>query len=103
MNTVTEMVDHPQYDAVATEASKAAIFWFFVTFGYLLFFTPVSPGVLGGIGFAIGGMFAVSLLVAAPLLIINLKLGWSVWFFKLTCAPATIAATWFSYQALFGG
>ena len=89
--------DDPNYDAAASNASRATIFTFFATCIYLFFFSGVQPGLLGGAAFFFGGMFAVSILISMPLFILRTQapaLG-------LLISIADIAATFFAARFVY--
>ncbi|MEP7150096.1 MAG: hypothetical protein ABI856_00145 [Nitrospira sp.] len=71
MANLNEIAAHPNYDAAASSASKATIFVFMATFGYLVFFSGISPGVIGGVAFFFIGIFAVSLLISMPVFLLR--------------------------------
>ena len=73
MADLKEITESPGYNAAATAASKSTIFVFIATFAYLVFFSEVSPGVLGGAIFLAVGIFAISVVIAAPLFMLKLK------------------------------
>ena len=60
MAKLGDIVNHPNYTAAATSASKGTIFVFIATFFYLVFFSGVSPGLIGGTAFFFAGIFVVS-------------------------------------------
>ena len=61
------------YDTAAASASKATISYFFLTFIYMVYFSGVSPGWIGGALFLLIGIFAVSLIIAFPLFYVRTK------------------------------
>ena len=73
MPDLETIAKQPNYDAAASGASKTTIFVFIVTFGYLVFFSGVSSGFIGGIAFVIIGMFVVSLVISMPLFLLKSK------------------------------
>jgi hypothetical protein len=74
MAKLSEIVEHPNFDSAASGAAKTTIFVFVATFGYLVFLSGVSPGLIGGAAFFVIGIFAASLLIAAPLFYLRVKL-----------------------------
>jgi hypothetical protein len=73
MAKLREIVNHPNYTTAASSASKATIFVFIATFVYLVFFSGVSPGLIGGAAFFFIGIFIVSLVVSMPLFLLRTK------------------------------
>jgi hypothetical protein len=71
---LSEIVEHPSYDAAASGAAKTTIFVFIATFGYLVFLSGVAPGLISGAAFFVIGIFAVALLISAPLFLLRIKL-----------------------------
>jgi hypothetical protein len=73
MAKLKEIVGDPNYNASAMSASKATIFVFVATFGYLALFSGISPGFIGGAAFFFIGIFVVSIVISMPLFFIRAK------------------------------
>ena len=102
MSKLDEIVNDPSYESAAGEASKATIFVFFGTFAYLIFFTDVSPELIGGTIFAVVGMFATSLVIAAPLFLIKRRWPMIALLVNIAEIATTIIVTWAAYMWFFG-
>lgn len=74
MAKLGDIVNHPNYTAAASSASKGIIFVFIATFIYLLFFSGVSPGLIGGAAFFFAGIFVVSIVISMPLFLLRAKI-----------------------------
>jgi hypothetical protein len=114
--------DHPQSDEAASQLSKNYIFLFACTTIGLMIFSSASPGWVFGAAFLGAGMFAISILVAAPMfwlrfhilpaslvekpldeagaaLLLFIKV--SVVVFGLLDIALPIGITWWAYMRLF--
>ena len=91
----------PNYDAAAAGASKSTIFVFIATFGYLVFFSGVSPGFIGGIAFFILGVFAVSLAISMPLFLLKSKFPKIAILASIIDVGVTILVTRAAYLLIF--
>ena len=101
MTKVEDVVTDPNYDSAASGASKATIFVFVATFGYLLFFSGTSPGIFGGAGFFFIGIFVVSFVISMPLFLLRAKAPRLGTLVSVADIAITILLTRFVYLFLF--
>ena len=101
MAKLGEIVADPNYNAAASGAAKATIFVFIATFGYLVFFSGTSPGIIGGAVFFGVGIFVVSLVISMPLFLLRAKLPGSGLLISIADIAITIFVTRFVYLWLF--
>ena len=103
MAKLNDIVNRPGFETAGTSASKATIVVFAATFLYLVIFSDIKPGILGGAIFFVVGIFAVSLLISMPLFILRAKfpiLGIAI---SLADVVITVALTHLVYVWLFIG
>ena len=108
MAKLNEIVGDPNYNAAAMSASKATIFVFIATFGYLAFFSGISLGLIGGAAFFFIGMFVVSLVISMPLFLLRAKaprlgLIFSIADIVLTMFVTRAVYLWLFAQPVLGG
>jgi len=101
MPDIENIANDPTYDAQATAASKATIFVFIGTFLYMLYGTDISPGLIGGALFFIVGIFAVSLAISMPLMLIRMKCPKTSLIISTADVAITIVVTRWVYLLLF--
>ena len=101
MTNLDEIASDPNNDAAATGASKATIFVFIATFGYLVFFSGASPGLVGGAAFFVVGTFVVSIVISMPLFLLRAKLPRLGPLISIADIAVTILLTRFVYLWLF--
>ena len=101
MADLDEVAKDPRYDQAATGASKTTIFVFVATFLYLVFFSRVAPGILGGFLFFVVGIFVASILISMPLFLLKLKFPISAPFVAVADVAITIVITRTIYLWLF--
>src|SRR5688500_16362252 len=73
MAKLGDIVNRPNYTAAASSASKGTIFVFIATFIYLVFFSGVSPALIGGAAFFFVGIFVASIVISMPLFLLRAK------------------------------
>jgi len=101
MSDIEEIAKDINYDVAATSASKATIFIFIGTFFYMLFGTNISPGLIGGSIFFVVGMFAASLAISMPLMILRIKTPKLSPLISIADIAITIFVTRWAYLWLF--
>ena len=97
MVKLSDVANDPNYDGAASGASKATITVFVGTFAYLVFFSAVRPGIIGGAIFFLVGMFAASLLISMPFFLLRTKIPK----LGLLVSISEIAATIFATRAIY--
>jgi hypothetical protein len=101
MLSVDEIIETPGHDAAGAVASRTAVLSFIATFIYLVITRDFGPGLLGGVAFFTAGIYGSSLLVAAPLFLLILKLRLPMAVFTISAIVLTIAVTMSAYSWLF--
>jgi len=101
MAKLGDIVNHPNYTAAASSASKGTIFVFIATFFYLVFFSGVSPGLIGGTAFFFAGIFVVSIVISMPLFLFRAKIPRFGAIISLADIALTIFLTRAAYLWLF--
>jgi hypothetical protein len=101
MAKLKEIVGDPNYNATAMTASKATIFVFIATFGYLALFSGISPGLIGGAAFFFIGIFVVSIVISMPLFLLRAKAPHLGVLFSIADIALTIFVTRAVYLWLF--
>ena len=103
MNSTKKIVDSPDYESNATQASQTAIVLFFLTFLYMAITKEPRPSIGHLFGFGLVGMFAVSLFVAMPCFWLEKRYPGGAGFFKLANVGYSIFLTQEVYGNLFLG
>lgn len=101
MVDLNEVAKDPRYDQAATGASKTTILVFVATFLYLVFFSGVTPGLLGGFLFFAIGIFVASILISMPLFLLKMKFPISTPIVSIAEVVITIVLTRAIYLWLF--
>jgi hypothetical protein len=89
------------YTVAASAQSKAASFLFIGTFIYLIVTTGISTGIFGGLLFFIIGIFAVSLLIAAPLFLLKVSFPKLRLFIIAAEWVMPVSATYWTFYVIF--
>ena len=93
--------ENTNYETAASAASKATIFVFALTLGYLTLFSGASPGWFGGAAFFFVGIFVVSLGIAMPLFLLRARFPRAAVFVNIVAIALTIFLTRTTYLWLF--
>lgn len=101
MSWLEEIAKDPNYDAEASAATKASIFTFIATFIACLFLFDNTVNLLTGALFVFVGMFAVSIIVAAPFLLLKKKVPKASILFSLLEFLVTVFVTVMVFSYFF--
>lgn len=102
MTKLTDYSEQPGYEAVASSHSKAQIFLFIGMCIFKFVSLDYSISILWGALFVVVGMFAVSILIAAPMLFLKLKAPSVAGLVDVLGSGLTLVITYFLFDIVLG-